>query len=69
MVPRGLAPGRIYHGNYVVDLGVSAMPSGARVLQSTGDYILDQAAINTLYQWRFRPRAVGKVYVPFTASR
>jgi TonB family protein len=38
----------------------------ATMEQSTGNAILDKAAINAFRQWRFKPGTVSKVRVPIT---
>ena len=53
------------HGVYVVDISVArGIVDNVRVLQRSGNKILDDAAIEALLKWRFRPRSVYKVTVP-----
>jgi TonB family protein len=40
--------------------------TSARMLQSTGHQILDEAALNAFRQWRFRPGTVSHVQIPIT---
>ncbi|HST30704.1 MAG TPA: TonB family protein [Chthoniobacterales bacterium] len=35
-----------------------------RVIESSGNSDLDNAILNTLQQWRFRPRLIYKLVVP-----
>ena len=59
-------------GIYVVEISVArGIVDNVRVLQSTGQKILDDAAIDALLKWRFRPRSVYELTVPidFEASR
>ncbi len=52
-------------GVYVVEISVPrGIIDNVRVLQSSGNKILDDAAIEALLKWRFRPRSVYKVTVP-----
>jgi len=52
-------------GVYVVEISVvRGIVDNVRVLQSSGNKILDDAAIEALLKWRFRPRSVYKVTVP-----
>jgi TonB family protein len=52
-------------GVYVVEISVArGIVDNVRVLQSSGNKILDNAAIEALLKWRFRPRSVYKVTVP-----
>jgi TonB family protein len=38
--------------------------TSARMLQSTGHQILDEAALNAFRQWRFRPGTASKIRIP-----
>jgi TonB family protein len=52
-------------GVYVLEISVArGIVDNVRVLQSSGQKILDDAAIEALLKWRFRPRSVYKVSVP-----
>ena len=52
-------------GVYVVEISVvRGIVDNVRVLQSSGNKTLDDAAIEALLKWRFRPRSVYKVTVP-----
>jgi TonB family protein len=52
-------------GVYVVEISVvRGIVDNVRVLQSSGNKILDDAVIEALLKWRFRPRSVYKVTVP-----
>jgi TonB family protein len=66
--PRPVVPsGHRVHGRgvYAIDIQVvtSFIPS-VRVLQSCGDPEVDRIVVETLRQWRFRPRAIYKLIVP-----
>lgn len=58
------------HGVYAIDLSVTTgLVYSARVLQSSGDKSVDEAVLNTLHQWRFRPRSIYKLIVPIDFKR
>jgi periplasmic protein TonB len=44
----------------------SGSVTDASVTQSTGNPILDDAAVSTFRRWRFRPGSVSKVRIPIT---
>lgn len=55
---------------FAVDVGtVTGQPYSVRVVRSTGVWAIDNALINTFYQWRFRPRSVSKVMIPVNVVR
>ena len=61
LVPAGTG-GRHAQGVYIIaDINIiSGTPGHVRILQSSGDPMLDRAAEEALVQWRFRPRSVWK---------
>jgi TonB family protein len=50
-------------GVYVVEL-VNGNVEDVRVLKSTGYKVLDDAAVATLRQWRFKPHIIYKATIP-----
>jgi TonB family protein len=70
--PRPVIP-RIHphtRGVYAIDLSVTTgLVYSARVLQSSGDKGVDEAVLETLRQWRFRPRSIYKLIVPIDFTR
>lgn len=66
VVPRMPRQARLSgRGVYVVEISVArGIVDNVRVLQSTGQKILDDAAIDALLKWRFRPRSVYELTVP-----
>ena len=57
-------------GVYAVDISVATgYVYSARVLESSRDTGLDNAALDTLRKWRFRPRSIYKLIVPIGFSR
>lgn len=67
-----IMPARAYaHGVYAADISISTgYVYSVRILQSSGDSALDNAVLNILSNWRFRPRMIYKLIVPvdFTKS-
>ena len=61
-----LAPMRSQaHGVYAADIAVATgYVYSVRVLQSSGDAALDNAVLDALQKWRFRPRLIYKLIVP-----
>jgi hypothetical protein len=60
-------PGHHIHGRgvYAIDIQVvSSFVPSVRVLQSCGDPELDRITVETLREWRFRPRTIYKLIVP-----
>jgi TonB family protein len=56
-------------GSGVAQLSVNVASGGvveARMLQSTGNAILDNATIETLRRWRFKPGVASNIDVPIT---
>jgi TonB family protein len=52
-------------GTFLVDVDrTSGYVTGARMLQSTGYRVLDEAALNAFRPWRFRPSTVSRVRIP-----
>jgi TonB family protein len=52
-------------GTVLVDVHpTSGYVTAARMLQSTGYRILDEAALSAFRQWRFRPGTVSRVRIP-----
>lgn len=66
--PRPAVPlGHYVHsrGVYAIEVAlVTGWVPAVRVLQSCGDSVVDNAVIQTLQQWRFRPRIIYKLIVP-----
>jgi TonB family protein len=58
------------HGLYAVDLSVATgLVYSSRVLQSSGNRAVDNAVLEALRQWRFRPRGIYKLIVPIDFTR
>jgi protein TonB len=53
-------------GVCVVEVGPSGNATGASMASSTGNPILDNAALSAFRQWRFKPGSVSKVKIPIT---
>ena len=53
-------------GVCVVEVGPSGSATGASMASSTGNPILDNAALSAFRQWRFKPGSVSKVKIPIT---
>ena len=53
-------------GVCVVEVGPSGNVTGASMASSTGNPILDNAALSAFRQWRFKPGSVSKVKIPIT---
>ena len=66
VIPAGAHRPRLRgRGVYAVEIRVArGIVDNVRVLQSSGQKFLDDAAIDALLKWRFRPRSVYKVTVP-----
>jgi len=57
------------HGLYAADIAVATgWVYAVRVIESSGNSVLDNAMLNTLQQWRFRPRQIYKLVVPVDFS-
>lgn len=53
------------HGLYAADIAVATgYVYATRVIESSGNPDLDNAMLNALQQWRFRPRLIYKLVVP-----
>lgn len=53
------------HGLYAADIAVgTGYVYATRVIESSGNPDLDNAMLNALQQWRFRPRLIYKLVVP-----
>jgi TonB family protein len=58
------------HGVFIIDIDPSnGATMNVRVLQSTGNEVLDAAAVTALRGWVFRPRSVYKATVPIEFGR
>lgn len=44
----------------------SGLVKSAKIEKSTGNKVLDDAALQTFAQWRFRPGAVSRIRIPVT---
>jgi hypothetical protein len=56
-------------GVYAADIAVATgYVYAVRVVESSGDSALDNAMLNALQQWRFRPRIIYKLVVPVDFS-
>lgn len=68
VAPRPVVPPGHYlrsRGVYAVEIAlVTGWVPAVRVLQSSGDSVVDNVVIQTLQQWRFRPRLIYKLIVP-----
>lgn len=53
-------------GVCVVEVGPSGNATSASMASSTGNPILDNAALSAFRQWRFKPGSVSKVKIPIT---
>ena len=53
-------------GVCVVEVSPSGSATGASMASSTGNPILDNAALSAFRQWRFKPGSVSKVKIPIT---
>ncbi len=53
-------------GRYRVNFDANGTVKNIQILQSTGNEILDRAAINGLQQWKAEPGREGFVTVPLT---
>jgi TonB family protein len=56
-------------GNGIVIMGVdskSGLVKSARMERSTGNKVLDDAALQTFSQWRFRPGTLSRIRIPVT---
>jgi hypothetical protein len=65
--PRPRIPAIRGHGRglYAADIAVATgIVYATRVIESSGDPGLDNAMLNALQQWRFRPRLIYKLVVP-----
>lgn len=52
-------------GVYAIEIAlVTGWVPAVRALQSCGDPAVDNAVMQTLQQWRFRPRIIHKLIVP-----
>jgi TonB family protein len=54
-------------GKGVVELSIdpkTGVVTSARMLQGTGQDMLDQSALKAFRQWRFRPGTIPKVKIP-----
>ena len=54
------------NGRYRVNFDATGIVRNVQVLQSTGNEVLDRAAINGLQQWKAEPGREGFVVVPLT---
>jgi hypothetical protein len=66
--PRPIVPAGHYvqsRGVYAVEVAlVTGWVPAVRVLESCGDPVVDNVVLQTLQQWRFRPRTIYKLIVP-----
>jgi protein TonB len=53
-------------GVCVVEVSPSGSATSASMASSTGNPILDNAALSAFRQWRFKPGSVSKVKIPIT---
>lgn len=57
------------HGLYAADIAVATgYVYAVRVIESSGNSVLDNAILDTLQHWRFRPRHIYKLVVPVDFS-
>jgi TonB family protein len=63
------AQGYYPKGSGIVEMAVdskSGLVKSARMERSTGNKVLDDAALQTFIQWRFRPGALSRIRIPVT---
>jgi TonB family protein len=66
------AQGRRPTGNGIVVMEVdkkTGLVKSARMEKSTGNKLLDDAAIQAFSQWRFKPGSVSRIHCPITFWR
>jgi TonB family protein len=51
-------------GLFDIRVGLDGRAKSVDILRSTGQSLLDQAAVGAFRRWRFRPRSLGLVRVP-----
>ena len=63
--PRSVPFRGVARGVYAADINVSTgTVYSVRVLESSGNSAIDNRILDSLQQWRFRPRIIYKVVVP-----